>query len=81
MNDKVEFVQSKFRRNSEIPKSFRAANSDESQRVNTLIEEHVLDILYSQKVSMMTPNEKHFTYMALKQKIGYNLPMFDIKPH
>ena len=38
MNNKVEFVQNKFRRNSEIPKFFRAANRDEPQRVNFLIE-------------------------------------------
>ena len=44
MNDEVEFVLNKFRRNLEIPKIFRVANKDEPQRVNTLMEDHVPNI-------------------------------------
>ena len=62
MNSDVEFVQNKIRRNFEIFKTFRVANRDEPQRVNTLMEAYSKHF-YSHKVSMMILNEnsKHKT--------------------
>ena len=59
MNYDVEVVTNKFRRNFEIPKTFRVANRNEPHRVKTLMEEHVPNIfLFPKGIYVDTQREQ-----------------------